>query len=658
MIESLLHKRFLFPMLSYFYSFRFVLLLIFTSAWVVILGGGDRASAQQSQPADPDVMKLMIDQLQQEYQDQLDQWKQSDQLSQPVLESPFVTSDTLTANLPSACKAHLEMAKASLEQDQYSQEAWQENVFSCETCCAPLLADIMEIHVAHVIASPHLVVLFKFDDASLQERARPQIDALLQQFDPLHDDLLLIGRASHIGDRAHNLILSGKRAGEIKDYAIDQFSIESERIHYLFFGYDPPQLTPELAVRYGLTDENIAAIDHGRPLSVASIVNQSVVVIIKKHKDVVAQTETQVSIPVGEQVQAVPALPVADVLTPSAPQPSPAEVSLPAVVTPSVPVLAIAPLASDEHKRPIITGSERSDDAATFQPTRVLMSTDPPGSPSSRFGLEVAFLAWEVGLDITLAESENTLDTIRGLLTSVTPALGIIPSNTMGYLGFAPEPGIDHTEVLRLLFPLYNEAIHLFARRPVQQIQDLKGKRVLIDRKGSQGWMTAHQVLQVFEVKPAELIESLSPAKAIAAVLNGDADAMFYVGEKPAKPFELIQGLQADPEWASLIQTVHFVPLHPAGSPSDYVPSDIGPSDYAWLRTTIPTLAVKAVLASAYFKGDGVLAHCQKLAAFGQFILDNLPKLKRTGHAKWREVNLHESLPSWKHDTCLPSVQR
>lgn len=637
-------------------------------AGLLILGGGDPASAQPAPPTDVDATKSMMDQLQQEYKETLGKWKQSGQNQLPVLQSPFVTPDALTTDLPTECVAHLTEAKANLERDRYSQDAWLDNVFSCETCCAPLLADIMDVHVAHVIASPHLVVLFDFDQYTLQERYQSRLDALLRQFDPSSDELLLIGRASQIGSRAYNLILSGKRAGAIKDYAMDKFALADEHIRYLFFGYDPPQLTPTLAARYGISDDDIAVIDPDMNLSAGAKINQSVVVIVNEGDDGVEKPETTSKVPKPpvDQADVAPKSPDSDGSIPvsmspsvpanAGPQPSPTKAPAAPAVTSSDQVSAAA--TTDKPKLERGSESERSDDAMAAPRTAVVMVTGMSGSTPSLFGQEVALLAGHAGLDVTTAESDHSLDTVRRLLTSETPTMGLVSSDVIGYLNQAPEPGLNHTEALRLLFPLYNADIHVFARQEVQQVKDLDGKRVIMGLKGSQSWVTAHHLLQMFKVQPAEMIDHLSPAESIAAVLAGQADAMFYVADKPFKLFERIRDLQANPQYEPLVQAVHFVPLKPIAGQPDYEVSTIGPDDYDWVKTTIPTLAVKIVLASAHFNGEGSPKPCQKLTAFGRVIRDNLPNLKRSGHPKWQEVDLQQSLPSWTRDTCLQAAQR
>ncbi len=65
---------------------------------------------------------------------------------------------------------------------------------------------------------------------------------------------------------------------------MDHFGVEDERIRYLFWGYDPPQLTINHAKRYGLSVNDMVSIDSRNANHVKNRINQSVVVIIYKGK--------------------------------------------------------------------------------------------------------------------------------------------------------------------------------------------------------------------------------------------------------------------------------------------------------------------------------------------------------------------------------------
>ncbi len=225
-----------------------------------------------------------IARLEGQHEQTLQEWIEARQKQLTLFRSPFVSPKAVLDALPTECTAHPQEAKARLKQEGHNKEAWFHHVFECEACCAPLLQDITDIHTQHVIDLPHTIVLFELDTYTVQDKYQKRLDALMQNFDAAHDQLLLIGRASKIGDRAYNIVLSGQRAGEIKDYFIEKFAVEDTQIRYLYFGYDPPQLTLEHAKRYGVTAGELAAIDAEGKTKAENKINQSVVIVVYKAK--------------------------------------------------------------------------------------------------------------------------------------------------------------------------------------------------------------------------------------------------------------------------------------------------------------------------------------------------------------------------------------
>jgi uncharacterized protein len=213
---------------------------------------------------------------------------------------------------------------------------------------------------------------------------------------------------------------------------------------------------------------------------------------------------------------------------------------------------------------------------------------------------------------------------------------------------------------LRLIFPFYNEEVHLFARKQIHRIEDLAGVRVVVGTQGSGNWLTSNNLLRLVNVSPAQRIE-LPPPEAVSAVLRGEADAMFYVAGKPVKLFTAVGELQKDPQYASLVQNIHFVALNHEAMLREYVASDISPSDYAWLEDKVPTVAVKAVLISFDFSSRSnayAQQRCEQLSKLGKVIREHFAELKQTGHPKWREVNLDQEVGIWKRDTWSQPARR
>lgn len=191
--------------------------------------------------------------------------------------SAFASS---TASLSLGCAEHLQETGLQAPGESLTQTAWLHHVSECETCCAPILNAIMDEHVAHVAQQPHTVVLFDFDTFHLKPRSRQWIDALMESYEQSQGRILLIARASAIGPRGYNIELSGKRAGEIRDYLVASFGVDDDRLQYLYFGYDPPQLTLAHAERYGITDGDLASIDTAMKNTSTARLNQSVVVVL------------------------------------------------------------------------------------------------------------------------------------------------------------------------------------------------------------------------------------------------------------------------------------------------------------------------------------------------------------------------------------------
>jgi TRAP transporter TAXI family solute receptor len=271
------------------------------------------------------------------------------------------------------------------------------------------------------------------------------------------------------------------------------------------------------------------------------------------------------------------------------------------------------------------------------------------------FGQEIATLAGKAGVAILVKESEGSIDNLRRLASSENAAFGIVQSDVLGFVNRMNDQETRHLAArLRLIFPFYNEEVHLLARKEIQRFEDLAGKRVVVGTRGSGNWLTSNNLLLMVNVRPAERIE-LSPPEAFIAVLQGRADAMFYVAGKPVKLFTTLGELQKDPEYDRLGQGIHFVPLTHERMLREYVASTIGSDDYAWVETMIPTVAVKAVLVSFDFSAKNTPYYrqrCQQLSILGKEIRANFPELQRTGHPKWKEVNLNEELGIWKRDTC------
>jgi TRAP transporter TAXI family solute receptor len=272
-----------------------------------------------------------------------------------------------------------------------------------------------------------------------------------------------------------------------------------------------------------------------------------------------------------------------------------------------------------------------------------------------QFGHDIANVARDQGLDIMVKPSEGSLANIRRMMSQENAGLGIVQSDVLGFLKTSSDPQMRRmASQLRLVFPLYHEEVHLFARKDIQRLSDVNGKRVVVGTKGSGNWLTADHLLRLAGVTPVERLE-MPPSTAISAVLTGRADAMFYVAGKPVTVFSRMRSLLQNPDYAPLVKHVHFLPIDEPAILREYVASDISVYDYAWIDGEIKTVAVKAVLVSvdfsskrnAYFR-----QRCEQLRQLGEVVREQFEQLKSTGHPKWQEVELEQPVGIWQRDTC------
>ena len=299
--------------------------------------------------------------------------------------------------------------------------------------------------------------------------------------------------------------------------------------------------------------------------------------------------------------------------------------------------------------------SVRADDANAKQ---IGMVTGSKTGTYIQFGNDIAGVAKTVGLDILVKDSQGSIDNIKRINSKENATFGIVQSDVLGFLSRSENPEMRQVASrLRLIFPFYNEEVHLFANKAIASFADLQDKRVVVGEQGSGTWLTAMNLLQLTGVKPAELIH-LPPLQGVTAVLKGEADATFYVAGKPVSLFTKVGNLITKPEFAPMLANVHFVPLDDPRMLREYQPARIGQADYEWLSGDVPTIAVKAVLMSFDFSGKQshyFVQRCQQLAKLGQVLRANLSTLRQTGHPKWKEVNLDEKVGTWPLDRCSRS---
>lgn len=272
-----------------------------------------------------------------------------------------------------------------------------------------------------------------------------------------------------------------------------------------------------------------------------------------------------------------------------------------------------------------------------------------------KFGQDMARMAQREGLNLIVKESEGSLSNIERMDSSENAGIGIVQSDVLGFLSRSNNPKMKRTASrLRLVFPLYNEEVHLYANKSVQSFSDLQGKRVVVGSLGSGNWLTSKNLMNMMGITPAEELQ-LNPVDGAKEILLGNADAMFYVAGKPVKLFKNLERVFANEEFSDLAANVHMVPLTDQKMLDEYVAAELTREDYSWLENSVATIAVKAMLIGFDFSTGRNAYYDQRCADFqklGLAIRNNLDELRQQGHPKWKQVDLDEDVGLWQRDTC------
>ncbi|MGG5809648.1 TAXI family TRAP transporter solute-binding subunit [Falsiroseomonas sp. CW058] len=224
--------------------------------------------------------------------------------------------------------------------------------------------------------------------------------------------------------------------------------------------------------------------------------------------------------------------------------------------------------------------------------------------------------------------------------------LGIVQSDV---LAFARRerlfPMVER--LIQYVCKLYDEEVHILAAPGITRVQDLAGRRVNVDLRGSGTAMTASLILEALGIRVQE--ENATQDAALDRLRRGEISALVYVAGRPAR---LFSGIRPD-------EGLHFLPLPAdAGLLQTYLPARLGPEDYPGLVPPegIDTLAVGAVLA-VYAWPPGTERH-RKVARFVEALGANFESfLRPPRHPKWREVNLAAEVPGWTRFGAAPGRQ-
>jgi TRAP transporter TAXI family solute receptor len=258
-----------------------------------------------------------------------------------------------------------------------------------------------------------------------------------------------------------------------------------------------------------------------------------------------------------------------------------------------------------------------------------------------QFGLNLQALGKQNGVNLTVYPSRGSIENVYAVYQKPATQMGIVQSDVLAFVARVQTDPVLRTiaKKTRMVFPLYNEEVHLLGRREITSFDALADRRVAIGREGSGTYLTARLLFNVSEVAPREMVP-IDTDEALAELRAGRIDAMFFVAGYPVRL--LTEGVTEGDGLA-------LIPITNKSITEFYPRAEIPANTYSWQTAAVDTVAVKAVLISFDFRK----LDCDNIGKFAKTIADNMSWLAKNGHPKWKSVDLAYPLRGWEQYDCV-----
>src|SRR5207244_7711189 len=211
-----------------------------------------------------------------------------------------------------------------------------------------------------------------------------------------------------------------------------------------------------------------------------------------------------------------------------------------------------------------------------------------------QFGLDLQKLVKPAGITLNVYPSKGSIENVYAVYQRPGVPMGIVQSDVLAFVSrVQSDPVLQRiAKKTKMIFPLYNEEIHLLGKKGIADFDDLAGRRVAIGRDGSGTYLTARLLFKLAEVAPTDMVP-IDTGEALAELKAGRIDAMFYVAGYPVKALK---------EDVTDTDNLVLIPITNKSVLEFYPQAEIPAGVYSWQATAVNTAAVKAVLVSFDFR--------------------------------------------------------
>ena len=259
-----------------------------------------------------------------------------------------------------------------------------------------------------------------------------------------------------------------------------------------------------------------------------------------------------------------------------------------------------------------------------------------------QFGLDLKNLVKPRGINLNVYSSRGSVDNIFALhQPRPRVQMAIVQSDVLEFVASQDSnPAVTQiARSTRLLFPLFDEEIHVIGRAGIADFDELDRKRVAVGPEGSGTTLTARVLFKLANIVPAEMVAIDAP-EALARLKAGDIDAMVYVAAAPVKLLT---------EHVTAADQLSLIAISNKSILEAYARVEIPPQTYEWQPSAVTTASVKAVLVSSALSGRD----CESVGRFAQHVVTGMNWLVRHGNPRWKQVDLNVPVHGWKQDACV-----
>jgi uncharacterized protein len=308
--------------------------------------------------------------------------------------------------------------------------------------------------------------------------------------------------------------------------------------------------------------------------------------------------------------------------------------------------LLSAPARSQTAQKPWVTPAAREAERQKVNENVVMLLAGQVGQPYLQFAQDIA-VAIDDGdkLRILPVASGGAVQNVRDILLLRGADLGISTVQVLNDLRASGELGPQLERQIAYVAVLSVDAFHVIARPDIKSLNDLKGKTVGFDTKGSGTQRFGPVVLKQLGIDVKEV--HMPQADAIEAMRKGEIDATVCSCALPVPAFPAVR-----PEWGFKLLEVPYAPA----LEQDYVPATLTNASYPALVAPgerVQTIATSTVLITFNW-GPGSDRY-RKIEGFVNALFANVDKLRLAPrHPAWREFNIAASIKGWQR---FPAAQ-